>query len=210
MTKRICCAPDSPADENLDNIPDKEIEKLIDEGFGNRAFEEELVKKYRDNEVPSPASFRSKWIKGHLEDEGADYPLRMWKCFYAFLKVQDLDFETGDYYDFDNCLYRLRELNLVSSNINEGGNENSGSLNRIRVPHSLVKDNLDWNIAWENPLKIIYPHSWKPWVRLKLKEGLSPAEIAERAEEITPRKIEVSEEKVLRKIEKWNLNWESG
>lgn len=203
MTRRICCSPDSPAEEYPDKPSVEETEKLIKEGFGNRSFENELANEYIHGNF-EPTSLRSYWIRDHLSDVKVDTPKRMWKCFVVFIEAQDLDSDFESYSDFANCIYRLLELNLVKSRAEGAKSKESGS-EQGEILLKVVEENLHWSMAWRNPLKMIYPHSWRSWVEKKLKEGLTPADIAERAGKITPRSIDVVESGVLQNMKEWGL-----
>jgi len=168
-----------------------------------RDFEKEIAGNFRRGgfRFVSP---KSEWIKEHLLDVGRDYPRRMFERFREFVEVLEVDFDPGEYGDFNNHLYRLRELDLVEVVEREPRKDQPGNPDWGRAMHSVVEENIE-SEKWDAPTRYLYPYASRSWIREQLEEGLTPGEVAAKAEEVSPRDIEVSEEQIQEKIEVWSL-----
>lgn len=181
---------------------EKKIVEEIEKGYGSRDFEDELALDFSTDGART--SVKSEWIKNHLVNEDSDYPRRMWIRFLAFTIYQDIDVKTGGYSNFNNHLYRLRELDLIKRTTRVRPTGEVGNPEWGRAFYTVVADNLG-NIAWQNPTGVLYPYSWRKWIANRIDEGLSPDEIAKKAEELSPKDISVSAEQIRNRIETWNL-----
>lgn len=188
---------------------DEELEERINEqirkGFGSRDFEEDIKERFKRKGFYA-VSPKSEWIRDHLLDVGRDYPYRMWIRFLGFCKFQNLDYEPGDYSDFNNQMYRLREAELVKVVERESTSGQAGNPEWGKSFHSVVEENLGKEIAWKNPTAVLYPYSSRRWIKEQRDKGLEPGEIAERAENMSPRDISVTAEQIREKIEEWYLD----
>ena len=83
-----------------------------------RTFEREIVREIRTPPRRVGAGGRSKprkgvWIRGHLLEQGQDYPYHMHKLWKRFLEGAGLNIKPGTYQQFRTYIYALKRLGLI-------------------------------------------------------------------------------------------------
>jgi hypothetical protein len=133
-----------------------------------RTFEQEIIKKWRGEEVPEKWRFgttaispKAEWIKGYLKLVGSAYVKQMFEEWKAFTEKAKLlpgtpRFRTGSYVSFRNYIRILSSLNLIRLVKTETGP-------RVNIPRQFEKHYYALNMRrinapeWRHPMQARYP-----------------------------------------------------